>query len=201
MVFRIGVPTSPRNVGTILNKEAPTFRPESLHCLPLNSSRSFVRLSIVKDLPKVETVEHLREQFGPPENVNAIHRSRLSTLDKLAIFVTEKIGTMGFFFIIITWTILWLSWNIFAPINLRFDPFPAFVLWLFISNLIQIQLMPLIMVGQNIQGKHAELRAELDFETNKKAEKEIEAILLHLENQQQLMLEILDRIEKLEKKK
>jgi len=54
------------------------------------------------------------------------------------------------------------------------------------------------MVGQNIQGKHAELRAEHDFETDKKAEREIETILFHLENQQKLMLEILRRIEKLE---
>ena len=40
-----------------------------------------------------------------------------------------------------------------------------------------------------------------DFETDKKAEKEIEIILLHLENQQQLILEILKRIENIEKKK
>ena len=40
------------------------------------------------------------------------------------------------------------------------------------------------MIGQNIQGKHAELRSEHDFETDKKAEKEIETILIHLENQQ-----------------
>jgi uncharacterized membrane protein len=54
-------------------------------------------------------------------------------------------------------------------------------LWLFLSNLIQIFLMPLIMVGQNLQGRHAEARAEADFEVNTKAEREIEAILLHLE--------------------
>ena len=57
------------------------------------------------------------------------------------------------------------------------------------------------MVGQNIQGQHAELRSEHDYQTDKKAEKEIETILLHLENQQQLMLDILHRIENLEKKK
>jgi len=58
--------------------------------------------------------------------------------------------------------------------------------------------MPLIMIGQNIQGKHAELRAEHDFQTDSKAEKEIETILMHLENQQKLMQEISKKIEKLE---
>ena len=144
-------------------------------------------------------INDIKEQF-PIRNVNTQHRHKLSNLDKLALLITDKIGTMGFFFIIFAWTVIWLGWNIIAPKNLRFDPYPAFVLWLFISNLIQIHLMPLIMIGQNIQGKHAELRSEHDFETDKKAEKEIETILNHLENQQTLMLEILKRIEKLEKK-
>ena len=148
----------------------------------------------------ITSIKELHEKYGEIKNVNVIHKNRLSNLEKLAIFVTNKIGTMGFFFIIFTWTVSWLGWNMFAPISLRFDPFPAFVLWLFISNLIQIHLMPLIMVGQNIQAKHAELRSEHDYATDRKAEEEIETILLHLENQQKIMLDILTRIEKLEKK-
>ena len=146
------------------------------------------------------SLEKIQAQY-PVKNVNIIHKEKLSNLEKLAIFVTDKIGTMGFFFIIFGWTAIWLGWNILAPKHVRFDPYPAFVLWLFISNLIQLHLMPLLLIGQNIQGKHAELRAEHDFETDKKAEKEIEAILVHLENQQKLMLEILKKIEKLEEKK
>lgn len=150
---------------------------------------------------KILSLEEIKSTTRPVVNVNTLHKSNLSPVEKLALFITQRVGTMGFFFIILGWTILWLGWNILAPTPLRFDPFPAFVLWLFISNLIQIHLMPLIMVGQNIQGKHAELRADHDYETDKKAEKEIEAILLHLENQQQLMLDILKRLEKLEEKK
>ena len=145
-------------------------------------------------------LEKIKKEF-PPRNVNVIHRSKMSKMDKLALLITERIGTMGFFFIILTWTIIWLGWNVLAPKNLRFDPFPAFVLWLFISNLIQLHLMPLLLIGQNVQGKHAELRSEHDFETDKKAEKEIEAILVHLENQQNLILKILAKIEKLEERK
>jgi uncharacterized membrane protein len=83
----------------------------------------------------------------------------------------------------------------FAPSAARFDPYPAFVLWLFISNMIQIFLMPLIMIGQNLQARHAEARAEADFEINTKAEREIETILLHLENQNKGILEILKKLE------
>ena len=52
------------------------------------------------------------------------------------------------------------------------------------------------MIGQNLQSRHAELRAEADFEINTKAEIEIETIMKHLENQNELILEILDHIQK-----
>lgn len=142
------------------------------------------------------SLEQLRSLRKPLRNVNEEHRRKLSKLERLALFVTEKIGTMGFFLVILTWTVFWLGWNLLAPISLRFDPYPAFVMWLFISNMIQILLMPLIMVGQNLQGRHAEARAETDLEVNVRAEREIETILQHLENQSELILEILKRLEK-----
>lgn len=50
------------------------------------------------------------------------------------------------------------------------------------------------MIGQNIQGRHAQIRADHEYETNKKAEKEIEMILSHLENQNELLGEILKKL-------
>jgi uncharacterized membrane protein len=131
----------------------------------------------------------------PIINANIKHKETLTKLEKFSLIVTERIGTMGFFFVIFAWTILWLGWNTLGPLQFRFDPFPAFVLWLFISNMLQIFLMPLIMIGQNLQGRHAEIRAETDFEVNVKAEKEIETILLHLEHQNEMMLKILSQLE------
>lgn len=150
-------------------------------------------------IKQIETLEELRKKLTPIQNVNAKHKTSLSHLDKLALWITNHVGSMNFFFLIFIWTITWLGWNTIAPSSLRFDPFPAFVLWLFISNMIQIFLMPLIMIGQNLQSKHSEMRAEEDFNVNKKAESEVEAILKHLENQNDLILEILNKIEKMEK--
>lgn len=106
-------------------------------------------------------------------NPNVIHEDRLTPGDKIALLLTNKIGTVGFFIIIACWTIAWLLWNTVAPSAFRFDPSPTFQIWLFISNLIQILLMPLIMVGQNLQGRHSEIRAENDYDVNRKAEAEI----------------------------
>ena len=139
--------------------------------------------------------EELKKLRKPITNVNVKHRESLSKLEKIAVKVTDSVGSMGFFLIILTWTLIWLGWNTLAPKEARFDPFPAFVLWLFISNMIQIFLMPLIMIGQNLQGRHSEKRAESDFEVNVRAEKEIEVILMHLEHQNELMLKILDGLD------
>jgi uncharacterized membrane protein len=141
------------------------------------------------------TTEEPKKKKSVVRNVNIELKQHLSKLDKLALWITDHVGSMGFFMLIFAWTAIWLGWNIIAPAALRFDPYPAFVLWLFISNMIQIFLMPLIMIGQNLQSAHAEIRAEVDFDINKKAEKEIETILAHLEKQDEMILQILQKIE------
>ena len=118
-----------------------------------------------------------------------------SNLDKMAVWITDKVGSMGFFVIIFIWTAIWLGWNFIAPKGFRFDPYPAFVLWLFISNMIQLFLMPLIMIGQNLQSIHADSRAETDLKINELAAIENETILIHLENQNEIILTILKSIE------
>ncbi len=145
-------------------------------------------------------LQQIKDTHISSRNANIRHKEKLSKLDKVALWITTKVGSMGFFMVIFLWTATWLSWNTLAPAHLRFDPFPAFVLWLFISNMIQIFLMPLIMVGQNLQSRHSEIRAEEDYLINKKAELEIETILTHLENQDKLILQILSKMEKEEKK-
>jgi uncharacterized membrane protein len=54
--------------------------------------------------------------------------------------------------------------------------------------------MPLIMVGQNIQGRHSELRAESDLDVNMKAEAEIEIVLEHLEYQNALLIAMVEKL-------
>lgn len=150
---------------------------------------------------QVRPFDEIRKGYSPIQNINEKHHEKLTLLEKMAIWITNHVGSMGFFIVIFCWTMLWLSWNTLAPAHLRFDPFPAFVLWLFISNMIQILLMPLIMVGQNLQSKHSELRADQDFAINKKAEIEIEAIIRHLENQHEMITAILERLDRAEGKR
>lgn len=127
-------------------------------------------------------------RHGMPAN-QAVAES-FSRLDRAAIAITDHIGTMGFFFIIAAWTVAWCGYNILASkvtaLHLHaFDPFPAFVAYLLICNVIQILLMPLIMVGQNLQGRHAEARSENDYLVNQQSFADTELILKQLEDQAQ----------------
>jgi CRP-like cAMP-binding protein len=133
-------------------------------------------------------------------NANVVYESTLSHLDRLAMTITQKVGSVTFFLIILTWTVLWTGYNLMASLVpsfgwWAFDPFPAFVAYLLMSNVIQILLMPLILVGQNLQSRHAETRAELDFETNQRAEKEVMAALLHLERNTGLLLTLMRHLD------
>jgi uncharacterized membrane protein len=130
----------------------------------------------------------------PLPNVNKKFTEDVKGLHKFAIWITDRVGTIGFFLLIAVWTAVWLGWNLLAPKDLQFDPPMGFVFWLFISNLIQILLMPLIMVGQNLQARHAELRAEYDLEVTVKGEQEIELILHHLEYQNAMLMTMLNKM-------
>ena len=140
------------------------------------------------------SLDDLKKRRKPHRNINKEASDKLSSMNRLACWITDRVGTMGFFLVVFTWTVIWLGWNLLAPRELQFDPPMAFVFWLFISNMVQIFLMLLIMVGQNIQGRHSELRAEHDLDVNVKAEREIEVILEHLEYQNKMLIAMVEKL-------
>ena len=113
--------------------------------------------------PSPPSMADVLKHRRPLRNVHREVLEHISALDRLALWITIHVGSMGFFLTIFGWTVCWLGWNVLAPPALQFDPPMAFVFWLFISNVIQILLMPLIMVGQNLQSRHGEARAENDL--------------------------------------
>lgn len=173
-----------------------------LHCLrrrdveKVLSSHPAAALAILRSLSGRLRQTNAIVSHQVTRNANVVHERSLSRLDTLAIVITDKVGSFGFFLAIASWTVLWTGYNILAS-NVSalgwvaFDPFPAFVAYLLMSNVIQILLMPLIMVGQNLQARHAEIRAELDFEVNTRAEKEIVATLRHLERNNELLMQLM----------
>ncbi len=121
-----------------------------------------------------------------PQNVNKLHKASLGLQDKIALAITTAIGTMYavyFFALAMAGWMLWQTKFSSQP----FDPYP-FAFLLFMGNIVQLLLMPLIMVGQNIQNRHAEIRSDEEYKTTKSSYHDIEQILTHLDSQDRELL-------------
>ena len=92
----------------------------------------------------------------------------------------------------------WMLWQTFVDKH-PFDPYP-FAFLLFLGNIVQLLLMPLIMVGQNLQSRHAEIRAEEEYKTTQTSYQDIEQIILHLSAQDEQMRKQLEILSLLLKK-
>jgi uncharacterized membrane protein len=142
-------------------------------------------------------IEPIKHERNKPKNPNIIHKSRLKFQDRLAVWITTGVGTMYAVYFFAAFMTGWMIWqSVFS--SKPFDPYP-FAFLLFIGNIIQLLLMPLIMVGQNIQGKHSEIRAEEEYNTTITSYKDIEHILAHLDAQDKELLKHTKLLEELVK--
>lgn len=147
-----------------------------------------------------ETTEYLSKRHRP-EDVNRKHKQDLGIQDRVALIITGAVGTMYAVYVFALVMAGWILWQTFFD-DKPFDPFP-FAFLLFMGNIVQLLLMPLIMVGQNLQGRHSEVRSEEEFKTTTSSFHDVEKILLHLDSQDQEMLrqskvlqELLEKVSK-----
>ncbi len=107
---------------------------------------------------------------------------KLKTLqDKIADKITTFAGSMKFVYAHSLWFGLWVLINLgLLGAGLQFDKFPFGLLTLIVS-LEAIFLSTFVMISQNIQASAAEVRSELDYQTNIKAEKEIDVVMKTLQ--------------------
>ena len=101
----------------------------------------------------LEPIKHPRPE---PQNINVKHKSALGVQDRIALVMTTGIGTMYAVYFFAVFMAGWMLWQTYFS-HKPFDPFP-FAFLLFLGNIFQLLLMPLIMVGQNIQGRHSEIK-------------------------------------------
>ena len=106
-------------------------------------------------------------------NVNKEHKESLSALDKVAVVITGIVGTM--------WCAI--AFTILALISLpqAISGGTATTISWIAQTFLQLVLLSIIMVGQNLQSRHSELRADADYETNIESKKDIETLMKRLD--------------------
>jgi uncharacterized membrane protein len=116
-----------------------------------------------------------------PRNVNKEHKESLGLLDKAALFITSIVGTM--------WCAIVFAIIAFISLPQAIAGGTAPIISWIAQTFLQLVLLSIIMVGQNLQSKHSELRAEADYETDVAAHEEIIALKTKLDK----VLDILEK--------
>lgn len=121
--------------------------------------------------------------------------------DRIADFLTESFGTMGFLIFNGLWYLIWMVINTgFIPGIEPFDPFPFGLLTMIVS-LEAIFLSIIVLISQNRAANIAELREEVDLQVNVISEQEITKVIFMLDRIQEKMGIQVDNDEELEKMK
>jgi len=110
-------------------------------------------------------VEHYKTK-----NERSLLRTLQRTQDRVADQITAFAGSLNFVYLHSFWFGIWILFNVgLFGAALKFDKFPFGLLTMIVS-LEAIFLSTFVMVSQNRQAARADVRSELDFETNLRAE-------------------------------
>jgi uncharacterized membrane protein len=129
----------------------------------------------------------------PVRNINLIQAETLTTGQRIADRLAMVMGSWTFIIVQSVMLAVWISINVAAYVN-HWDPYPFILLNLALSFQ-AAYAAPIIMMSQNRQAAKDRLMAEQDYVVNIKAEEEVKSIMAHLEQQDEVMIDILRRIE------
>jgi uncharacterized membrane protein len=156
--------------------------------------------SVEESMTNAEFVEKWERQrirhvhrHKPVININQIDAEKLTRGQLIADRLATVMGSWPFIIVQSVILAIWIVLNVAAYIN-HWDPYPFILLNLALSFQ-AAYAAPIIMMSQNRQAAKDRLMAEQDYEINCKAEDELKSIMNHLEQQDEVMLDILRRME------
>ena len=104
--------------------------------------------------------------------------AKLTIGQRAADAITKWAGSWIFIILFLLVVVIWVIANTYFLLNYGkepFDPFPFLLLNIALSLLAAIQA-PVILMSQNRQSEKDRIRADYDYATNRKAEREIREI-------------------------
>ncbi len=99
---------------------------------------------------------------------------RRSKLDLISDRITDFCGHVAFVYVHVFWFVSWLAWNLLS--DKPFDPYPFGLLTLIVS-LEAIILSTFILMSQRRQGDITEMRSNLDYQVDMRADRNSHEIL------------------------
>lgn len=138
-------------------------------------------------------VKH-QHDHPPVRDLNRESDRRMRTPQRLADDLARLVGSWTFVFVQILLTTAWLVLNVIAETN-HWDGYP-FLLLNLVLTFENALWASLVLMALNRVSLRDRLRAQQDYEDQVKGEEELKALMQHMEAQDEVLLQILYRLDR-----
>jgi uncharacterized membrane protein len=146
----------------------------------------------IEDIAR-DLVKH-QHDHPPVRDLNREFDRKLTFTDRVASDFARLVGSWVF---VLAQLGLMLLWVILNAVNLlrHWDPYP-FLFLNFIFTLEAAIWVSVVLMALNSQADRDRLRAQNEYELNVKAEEELKALMNHLMHQDEILLQIVNRLDR-----
>ena len=118
----------------------------------------------------MDSLYKVKDGMSNIKHANELHEERLTRNERIGVYVTKHVGTMmcAYIFTVIGIASLIGAFTNNAQLVLIFGGISSYF--------IQLVLLPIIMVGTQVQSKHDAARADLQYEMEIRMEEQLKAI-------------------------
>jgi uncharacterized membrane protein len=146
----------------------------------------------IEDIAR-DLIKH-QHDHPPVRDLNRETERRLTLADRIAMDFTRLVGSWVFVLAQFGLMLVWVLLNALSLIR-HWDPYP-FQFLNFIVTLEVAAWLLLVLMAFNRQADRDRLRSQHDYELNVKAEEELKALMNHLMHQDEILLQIVNRLDR-----
>ena len=152
-------------------------------------------MSTARELEDIarDLIKH-QHDHPPVRDLNREIERRLTFPDRVADDFSRLVGSWVFVLVQVGIMVIWIGLNVFNLIR-PWDRYPFFFLN-FILSLEAAIWVSVVLMALNRLSDRDRLRAQQDYELNVKAEEELKALMNHLMHQDEILLQIVNRLDR-----
>ncbi len=146
----------------------------------------------IEDIAR-DLIKH-QHDHPPVRDLNREIDRRLTFTDRVASDFARLVGSWVFVLAQLGLMLIWIILNAVGFLR-HWDPYP-FLFLNFIFTLEAATWVSVVLMALNSQADRDRLRAQNEYELNVKAEEELKALMNHLMHQDEILLQIVNRLDR-----
>ena len=152
-------------------------------------------MSIAREIEDIarDLIKH-QHDHPPVRDLNREIERRQTFADRVADDFARLVGSWIFVLVQVGIMVVWIGLNAFNLIH-PWDRYP-FAFLNFVLSLEAAVWVSVVLMALNRLADRDRLRAQQDFELNVKAEEELKALMNHLMHQDEILLQIVNRLDR-----